>query len=166
MRVAEVWMDEYKHIVYSRNADAYAKIDPGDLTEQKAIRERLECKSFKWYMENVAFDIPKIYPIVEPPDYASGAIQSVAHPILCIDMLNLMDERQLGIWECGPNKTYPYANQRFYLTAYKDLRNGDRNLCWDRANHKDGSAVEMRDCHRNGGNQYWRYDYVSSLNKL
>ena len=34
----------------------------GDLTKQLAIREKLQCKSFKWFMNNVAFDLPKRYP--------------------------------------------------------------------------------------------------------
>lgn len=153
-------MDEYKQFVYQRNIEAYSKIDAGDLTERKAIRKDLECKSFKWYMENVAFDIPKMYPMIEPPDYASGTIKNIANPNLCVDMLNLMNNDVVGIWECAANKTNPYANQMFYLTAYKDIRNGDRNLCFDIGNSQDNRSVYMKTCHRGGGNQLWRFDYV------
>ena len=46
----------------------------GDLTEQRAVQERLKCKPFKWFMEEVAFDLPKVYPPVEPPPLATGEI--------------------------------------------------------------------------------------------
>ncbi|KAG7278724.1 hypothetical protein CRUP_023373 [Coryphaenoides rupestris] len=59
-RVAEVWLDEYKELFYghgyqhllNRNA-----VDIGDLTEQVALRKRLNCTSFKWYLENVYSDV-------------------------------------------------------------------------------------------------------------
>lgn len=70
--MAEVWMDEYKEYLYMRNPDMYANVDAGDLSKQKAIREKLQCKPFKWFMEEIAFDLPKKYPPVEPPDFASG----------------------------------------------------------------------------------------------
>ena len=66
-------MDEYAEHIYRRRPH-YRNIDPGDVTEQKAIREKLKCKSFKWFIEEIAFDLPKKYPPVEPPTQASGEV--------------------------------------------------------------------------------------------
>lgn len=66
-------MDEYAEYLYLRRP-SYRDIDPGDLSAQKKIREKLKCKSFKWFMENIAFDLAKHYPPIEPPDYASGEV--------------------------------------------------------------------------------------------
>ena len=69
-------MDEYKEYLYNRRPH-YRNIDTGDLTEQRTVRERLKCKPFKWFMEEVAFDLPKVYPPVEPPPIASGEVWSI-----------------------------------------------------------------------------------------
>lgn len=66
-------MDEYAEYLYMRRSH-YRNIDPGDLTVQKSIREKLKCKPFKWYMENVAFDLPLKYPMIEPPDFGKGEV--------------------------------------------------------------------------------------------
>lgn len=66
-------MDEYAEYLYKRRPH-YRNIDPGDVSEQKAIRDKLHCKPFKWFMEEVAFDLPKFYPPVEPPSFASGEV--------------------------------------------------------------------------------------------
>nr|AIA91740.1 CAZy families GT27/CBM13 protein [uncultured bacterium] len=42
--VAEVWMDEYAQYLYMRRPH-YKSIDPGDLTKQKALRERLKMQT-------------------------------------------------------------------------------------------------------------------------
>lgn len=64
MRLAEVWMDEYKEYYYIREPQL-KRLDMGDVSEQKAVRDRLKCKPFKFFMENVAYDLVKKFPL--PP---------------------------------------------------------------------------------------------------
>jgi len=71
--VAEVWMDEYKEYLYDRRPH-YRSVDPGDLSAQRAIRQRLQCRPFSWFMKEVAFDLTKKYPPVEPPVTAEGEV--------------------------------------------------------------------------------------------
>jgi polypeptide N-acetylgalactosaminyltransferase len=74
-RVAEIWMDDYAKYVYAKSPEAFAKINPGNMTKMKALRERLQCKSFQWYLENVATEVLTIYPPIVPV-FASGAVSS------------------------------------------------------------------------------------------
>lgn len=76
-RVAEVWMDDYKTYLYQRRPEMN-KTEVGDLSKQKAIRERLRCKSFDWFMKEVAFDQDHYYPAIEPPDSAHGELRNLA----------------------------------------------------------------------------------------
>lgn len=98
-RVAEVWMDEYKEYLYMRHATKYQNTNAGDLTAQRAVRERLQCKPFKWFMEHVAFDLIEKYPPIEPPDFASGAIWSDADTNLCVDTLNHGENQPVGLYQ-------------------------------------------------------------------
>ena len=153
-RVAEVWMDEYAEYLYKRRPH-YRNIDPGDLTEQKALRKKLQCKPFKWFMENVAFDLPKKYPPVEPPDIATGRIRSAVATDLCVDTDHKTENQRFGISSCDPAK----MEQMFVLSWRNDVRlQKRRTMCWDVSDPGQKAAVNLYSCHGQGGNQQWKFD--------
>ena len=89
-RVVDTWMDEYSKYYFIREPHV-RKVDPGDLTEQKNLRQRLHCKSFKWlvavnfctdgtsfvcnvidrYVDKVAYDVEQSYPLL-PDNHVWG----------------------------------------------------------------------------------------------
>lgn len=159
-RVAEVWLDEYKEYIYQRGDGVYEKVDAGDLTRQKALRQKLQCKSFKWFMEEVAFDIFKEYPPVEPPEFAYGAIQNVGSPKLCVDTMSKPKHSQVGLYPCADDLINPQRNQKFALSFRRDLRLRRDPICLDVQVHQKNAPVWMWECHHQGGNQFWYYDRV------
>ncbi|QQP56321.1 Polypeptide N-acetylgalactosaminyltransferase, partial [Caligus rogercresseyi] len=63
IRVAKVWMDEFQYLYYDRlgNFDRIAdeKLgDYGDVKERTEFRSSLECHNFRWYLDNVAHQLP------------------------------------------------------------------------------------------------------------
>lgn len=45
------------------------------------MRQRLKCKSFDWFMKEIAFDQDKYYPAVEPEDSANGNFVFMYTPV-------------------------------------------------------------------------------------
>lgn len=169
-------MDEYAEYIYKRRPQ-YRDLDPGDLSVGREIRERLKCKPFKWFMETIAFDLPLKYPPVEPDDFAFGEvigetiissyniqflqIRNLAAPEFCVDSDFKQREQEIGLKECikDNNKN---GEQNFTLTWHKDIRPKGRTMCWDVSDYGDKAKIVLYPCHGGKGNQYWRYDSVSS----
>ena len=72
-------MDEYKQHVYDRNPDHWNAVEVGDLSYMKGVKQRLNCKPFKYFLDVVAPDMLERYPPVDPPHFASGGVSFVVH---------------------------------------------------------------------------------------
>ncbi|KAK3762295.1 hypothetical protein RRG08_006040 [Elysia crispata] len=136
MRLAEVWMDDYKRLFYSHRKDLLAQ-DYGDISDRKSLRERLQCKSFKWYLDNV-------YPEKFIPDENVKAWGMVRNPAsgICLDTLQ-KDEKtifDMGMFHCQSGGS---ASQVISLSNKNQLRREE--ACLD-ASGGDGSHISLRPC--------------------
>ncbi|XP_012882681.1 PREDICTED: inactive polypeptide N-acetylgalactosaminyltransferase-like protein 5 [Dipodomys ordii] len=56
LRVAHVWLDEYKDNFFLQNPSSrHTKY--GDISERVELRKRLRCKSFQWYLDSLFPDL-------------------------------------------------------------------------------------------------------------
>ncbi|KAL4697945.1 hypothetical protein H8957_001119 [Semnopithecus entellus] len=82
LRVAEIWMDEHKHMVYlAWNIPLQnSGIDFGDISSRVALREKLKCKTFDWYLKNV-------YPLLKPIHtiVGYGRMKNLLDENVCLD---------------------------------------------------------------------------------
>ncbi|XP_034462910.1 polypeptide N-acetylgalactosaminyltransferase 10-like [Hippoglossus hippoglossus] len=164
-RVAEVWMDEYAEYVYQRRPE-YRHLSAGDMTAQKELRNRLNCKSFKWFMSEVAWDLPKHYPPVEPPAAAWGEIRNMGSD-MCMEIKHFVSGSPIRLESCVKSRGEVGWSHGQVLTFgwREDIRVGDpihtRKVCFDAVSHN--SPVTLYDCHGMKGNQLWRYRKDKSL---
>ncbi|KAJ8266858.1 hypothetical protein GJAV_G00135500 [Gymnothorax javanicus] len=163
-RVAEVWMDEYAEYIYQRRPE-YRHLSAGDMTVQKELRASLNCKNFKWFMTEVAWDLPKHYPLW-PPAAAWGELRNVGNG-LCVESKHFSSGSPIRIETClkGRSETGWTHGQVFTLGWREDIRVGDplhtKKVCFDAISHN--SPVTLYDCHGMRGNQLWKYRKDKSI---
>lgn len=75
-----MWLDEYKEEFYANSGSR--NIDAGYLLPQKELRQRLGCKSFKWYLDNLLPDLLERYPVDMSQFVAYGAVSFFCDSLL------------------------------------------------------------------------------------
>ncbi|PVD30435.1 hypothetical protein C0Q70_09701 [Pomacea canaliculata] len=148
IRLAEVWMDEYRNYYYERFNNDLG--DYGDVSERKALRQRLHCKDFRWYIKNVYPDL-----FVPGEAIASGEIRSKAKP-MCIDSPadHHNYHKPVNMWPCHGQG----GNQYWMLSKSGEIRRDDG--CLD---YSGGNDVIIYPCHGQKGNQEWSYREDNTL---
>ncbi|CAG9810904.1 unnamed protein product [Chironomus riparius] len=157
-RLVEVWFDDFKDTFYDRNRERYDKIDPGDLSHPKAVRERLNCKNFKYFLDNVIPEMTLKYPANKTvPDFASGQIKSLQDEKYCMYYVKGQNNDSAFLKECHKGDKLP-DSQFYRLNFYKNIVSGYTEQCLDAHN------VHFRNCHySNYGNQFWKLNQTTNM---
>ncbi|XP_070577515.1 polypeptide N-acetylgalactosaminyltransferase 2-like isoform X2 [Ptychodera flava] len=140
-RTAEVWMDDYKKYFYAARPSAKGK-PYGDIEDRKKLRESLNCKSFKWYLETV-------YPELNVPD--EKTFIEVRQDDMCLDSLSAKNNGMgpLGVFKCHGNG----GNQEWAMTSENNLRHKD--FCLTVSSGGPSSKVFLSPCNRGDVKQKW-----------
>uniref|UniRef100_A0A0K0G3E8 Polypeptide N-acetylgalactosaminyltransferase n=1 Tax=Strongyloides venezuelensis TaxID=75913 RepID=A0A0K0G3E8_STRVS len=158
VRLAEVWLDEYKEYYYERINHQLG--DFGDVSARKELRKRLNCKSFRWYLENI---FPELF--IPGDAIAKGEIRNLATPLdedelqYCVDCAFKRREKKkpVSLYSChkqGGNQIRNLANL------------DDYNECVDASVGDEVSDEEVKPyrCHLQGGNQIFTINNIKKNN--
>nr|XP_023683260.1 polypeptide N-acetylgalactosaminyltransferase 16-like [Paramormyrops kingsleyae] len=140
-RAAEVWMDEYKQYYYAARPSAQGK-SFGSISDRLALRRKLNCHSFGWYLENV-------YPELKIPE--QEAVSSVLKQGgLCLESVGT---ESLGLGECkGSGLNRPQTQKWTFVEPL--IRQQDH--CLAVTGFTAGSKVKLEPCNPKEPKQKWR----------
>ncbi|XP_029461383.1 polypeptide N-acetylgalactosaminyltransferase 5 [Rhinatrema bivittatum] len=148
VRVAEVWLDEYKDIFYGYGTHLMTRnYDVGDLSEQKKLRKSLNCKTFKWYLENVFPDLHA------PTVRANGVLANVALG-KCLSVQNSI----IGFETCDVLS----KNQQFSYTWLRLMKHEDFCL----APEKLKDILGLHPCDNKNHNLRWLHKSLITFQPL
>lgn len=149
-RVIEVWWDKkFRDYFYTREPLA-TFYDPGDLSNQLALKEKLQCKSFSWFMDRIGKVVYKQFPPL-PPNTQWGEVRSVANQ-KCLDTGSSSPPRVVHLTSCHSSG----GNQLFRLNAAGQLGVGER--CID----ADSQKMNLIYCKLGTVNGPWSYDETTN----
>ncbi|XP_020790756.2 probable polypeptide N-acetylgalactosaminyltransferase 8 [Boleophthalmus pectinirostris] len=162
LRVAEVWMDEYKHnvnLVWNLPFENHG-IDIGDVSERKKLREKLKCKPFKWYLENV-------YPKLDPWEnlVAYGGMKNL-DANMCIDQGPVPGHTPIAFacYYYGPQHVFYRTNGEFYIGGIKSHKYNDNRCLTDQGNKEtEPGLFNCREALQKKMSIYWDFSQGKEL---
>ncbi|XP_033848664.3 polypeptide N-acetylgalactosaminyltransferase 11-like [Acipenser ruthenus] len=163
LRLAHVWMDEYKEQYFALRPELRSR-NYGDISERLAVRKRLHCNSFKWYLDH-------IYPEMQ----VSAPNAKAQHPVFVNKGLRRPKVLQRGrlrnlltstclvaqgrpsekagivvVRECDsedPEQAWAYDEEQELILAGL--------LCLDMSETRSSDPPRLMKCHGSGGSQQW-----------
>ncbi|XP_058464327.1 putative polypeptide N-acetylgalactosaminyltransferase 9 [Malaya genurostris] len=142
LRLAEVWMDEYKQVIFDiYGIPRYPIEEAGELCSRREIRKKANCKSFRYYVENAFPEMRN--PMVTGAFRGEMRNKALGNSI-CLEYVK--EENSLKMTNCDHQE----RNQYWTHNYYREL-NSRRN-CID---YTGSGSVMVFGCHRARGNQEW-----------
>ena len=161
LRVANIWMDEYKSLVtleFEIYYGSYPHVH--NIEDQLELKKTLNCKPFSWYVENV---IPEKF-IPERDSQMHGRIRNGANKEICFDNLQVFGSRigKLGQYSCN---SYLGYTQYFALSKSHELRVALGVHCAEVSKGHTFDQIKLSKC--NGKlNQKWKRTAEGSFKHL
>uniref|UniRef100_A0A9J8AN11 Polypeptide N-acetylgalactosaminyltransferase n=1 Tax=Cyprinus carpio carpio TaxID=630221 RepID=A0A9J8AN11_CYPCA len=162
LRVAEIWLDEYKsnvNIAWNLPPKNHG-IDIGDVTERKKLREKLKCKPFKWYLENV-------YPLLDSWEgiIGYGALRNDIQKRYCVDQGEVPGSVPI-LYEChhyDPQHCYYNRNGEFYIGGIKSHTYNSNRCLMDPGSGITPALHECKNAKETGLSIYWDFSQGNAI---
>ncbi|ELK36865.1 Putative polypeptide N-acetylgalactosaminyltransferase 8 [Myotis davidii] len=156
LRVAEIWMDEYKYMVYlAWNIPLQnSGIDYGDISSRMALRENLKCKTFDWYLKNV---YPALKPIHNIVGY--GRIKNSLSENDCLDRGPIKGKTPIMYFcnEHSPQKVYYHLTGELYVGSLIAEANAEDCCLTDPGSGENPTLEPCSKATQNGLHIYWDF---------
>ncbi|XP_055614256.1 putative polypeptide N-acetylgalactosaminyltransferase 9 [Uranotaenia lowii] len=143
LRLAEVWMDEYKQVIFDiYGVPKYPVDEAGEIAMRKEIREKSNCQPFKYYVKNA-------FPEMLNPEVRGAFHGEMTNKALGANMClhYSKEENFIGMRECDHQQKHQHWTHNYYREI-----NSWRN-CLDYTG--TDRTVYVFGCHRAYGNQEW-----------
>jgi len=154
IRVAMAWMDEYAGIAKLGLSALPSNYTIGDLGPSLAIKEKLQCKNFDWYLKN-------IYPEMSAPQLdgsSVGALVSVGKKDWCLDVMGAKNANNpMGVFPCH----WTHGTQAFILSGDGNVMAfsiSNASLCVGIATSKEEREKDAMRAIKCSEDTKWRYD--------
>uniref|UniRef100_A0A3Q4HJN1 Polypeptide N-acetylgalactosaminyltransferase n=1 Tax=Neolamprologus brichardi TaxID=32507 RepID=A0A3Q4HJN1_NEOBR len=133
LRVAEVWMDQYKsHVYMAWNVPLQnSGIDIGDISKRKALRSRLRCRPFSWFLSNI---YPELRSYSDTVAYGVCDYDCVL-AFLCVSVDAHSDITRI-LELCVQQNVYYTSSQQLHLGVLSPTIDDDDNKCLVDVNSK------------------------------
>ncbi|XP_007057004.2 probable polypeptide N-acetylgalactosaminyltransferase 8 [Chelonia mydas] len=162
LRVAEVWMDEYKYMVYfAWNLPVENPgIDYGDVSSRKELRKKLNCKSFDWYIKNV---YPNLIPLTTVLGY--GTMKNTLNENICIDQGPVPGSTPImyGCHAYSPQHLFYLSTGEMYIGGLRSRQNTVDRCLTDPGTGDLPFIEQCNEAVKKGLNMHWDFKQGSSV---
>ncbi|XP_018408623.1 PREDICTED: polypeptide N-acetylgalactosaminyltransferase 11 [Nanorana parkeri] len=163
LRLAHVWMDEYKEQYFALRPELRNR-EYGDISERVALRDRLNCKSFRWYLDIIYPEMQISGPNAKPqPPVFVNRGQKRAKVLQRGRLINMQTHR------CLVAQGHPSQKGGLVVAKQCDYNDSDQIwtyneehelilsnlLCLDVSETRSSDPPRLMKCHGSGGSQQW-----------
>lgn len=171
LRLAHVWLDEYKEQYFSLRPDLRTR-SYGNISERVELRKKLGCKSFKWYLDNIYPEMQIAGPNAKPQQPIFINRGPKRPKVLQRGRLYHLQTGKCLAAQGRPSqkgglvvlKACDYADpHQIWIYNEEHELVLSNLLCLDMPETRSSDPPRLMKCHGSGGSQQWTFGKNSRL---